>query len=733
MTESNADPAPETGWWQRMVPWWHAWFAATVTVTVALALLTGAPALVLLPLGLLVVDYVALGAHALRSDAQRHAIAYFALAAALLAWTVALHPAGLLLLIGLYPQCFAMLSPFARAAAAAVVLTAAGYVSNAQREGWTHASVTDRARLRPDQPDDRAGDRLVRGPAAARVGPARGTRAALTAAQQELADAQHLAGVQAERERLAREIHDTLAQGFTSIVMLARRDRRAGSTNTAPARDKLALLEETAQANLAEARALVAALPPADLTEGGLLGALRRATDRCARENGVAAELSVRGTAARAGVVVRRRVVARRAGGAGQRRQALAGEARRDDVTYGSTETSLEVRDDGVGLDRLGCRVASAWPACGSASRRRAASCAVEATPGGGTTVRVVLPSPFGAAARMNIRVLLVDDHPVVRFGLRGLLDAEDDLEVVGEASDGREAVDLCRVLHPDVVLMDLRMPGGDGTTATARLAEEMPDVRVLVLTTFDGDGDILRAVEAGAKGYLLKDTPRDVLTNAVRAAARGETVLAPPIAARLMRRLSRPASESLTAREVEVLRAVARGRTNAADRARALHRRGDRQDTPAADLRQARGRRPHPCRDGRHAPRAARQRRGERLGGRESAGDRDDRDEAAERRQRLARPDGDRPLSHAFDAAHPRRLLGHVGRQQVDLQRTRERHRPARRRVPHTAQAPSRTRSRATSGCSESAASRDSECLTTTARMPGQNGSPRGRRTGRP
>ena len=164
----------------------------------------------------------------------------------------------------------------------------------------------------------------------------------------------------------------------------------------------------------------------------------------------------------------------------------------------------------------------------------------------------------------MNIRVLLVDDHPVVRFGLRSLLDAEDDLEVVGEASDGREAVDLCLVLHPDVVLMDLRMPGGDGTTATARLAEEMPDVRVLVLTTFDGDGDILRAVEAGAKGYLLKDTPRDVLTNAVRAAARGETVLAPPIAARLMRRLSRPASESLTAREVEVLRAVARGRTNA-------------------------------------------------------------------------------------------------------------------------------------------------------------------------
>ena len=164
----------------------------------------------------------------------------------------------------------------------------------------------------------------------------------------------------------------------------------------------------------------------------------------------------------------------------------------------------------------------------------------------------------------MTIRVLLVDDHPVVRFGLRSLLEAEDDLEVVGEASDGEQAVDMCRVHQPDVVLMDLRMPGGDGTTATARLSAEMPAVHVLVLTTYDGDRDILRAVEAGAKGYLLKDTPRDVLTDAVRAAARGETVLAPPVAARLMRRLRAPASESLTPREVEVLQAVARGRTNA-------------------------------------------------------------------------------------------------------------------------------------------------------------------------
>ncbi len=164
----------------------------------------------------------------------------------------------------------------------------------------------------------------------------------------------------------------------------------------------------------------------------------------------------------------------------------------------------------------------------------------------------------------MTVRVLIVDDHPVVRFGLRGLLEAEPDFEVVGEAGDGQQAVDQARVLRPDVVLMDLRMPLLDGASATATLAAELPDLRVLVLTTYDTDGDILRAVEAGACGYLLKDAPRGVLADAVRAAVRGETVLAPPIAARLMNRLRSPAPDALTAREVEVLRAVARGRTNA-------------------------------------------------------------------------------------------------------------------------------------------------------------------------
>jgi len=162
------------------------------------------------------------------------------------------------------------------------------------------------------------------------------------------------------------------------------------------------------------------------------------------------------------------------------------------------------------------------------------------------------------------VRVLVVDDHPVVRAGLLGLLQAEPDLEVVGEAADGDEAITRVSSLRPDVVLMDLRMPRMDGATATARIVATDPQARVLVLTTYSTDSDILRAVEAGASGYLLKDTPRRELADAVRAAARGETVLAPPVAARLVTRMRAPAQDALTPREVDMLTLVAGGLSNA-------------------------------------------------------------------------------------------------------------------------------------------------------------------------
>ena len=163
------------------------------------------------------------------------------------------------------------------------------------------------------------------------------------------------------------------------------------------------------------------------------------------------------------------------------------------------------------------------------------------------------------------IRVLLADDHPVVREGLRGMLSAEPDIDVAGEAASGIEAVALFASLHPDVVLMDLRMPGGDGVDAIEKIrAAHGRDAKVIVLTTYDTDADILRAVEAGATGYLLKDTPRADLLRAIRGAASGETVLAPAVAGRLVSRVRGPQPEALSARETEVLALVARGLTNA-------------------------------------------------------------------------------------------------------------------------------------------------------------------------
>ena len=169
------------------------------------------------------------------------------------------------------------------------------------------------------------------------------------------------------------------------------------------------------------------------------------------------------------------------------------------------------------------------------------------------------------------VRVVIVDDHPVVRDGLRGMLQGDEMLTVVGEAGGGDEAVRVVALLEPDVVLMDLTWLAGDGVDATARIVAAQPQVRVLVLTTYDTESDVLRAVEAGASGYLLKDAPVHDLRRAVRATASGETVLAPAVAARLVRQARRPPVEALTAREVEVLELVARGATNR-DVGRALH-----------------------------------------------------------------------------------------------------------------------------------------------------------------
>ena len=163
------------------------------------------------------------------------------------------------------------------------------------------------------------------------------------------------------------------------------------------------------------------------------------------------------------------------------------------------------------------------------------------------------------------ITVLLVDDHPVVREGLRGMISAEEDLTVIGEAASGAEALTIATSLRPDIILMDLRMPDIDGVTATEQILSALPSTRIIVVTTYETDADILRAVEAGAAGYLLKDASRAELAQAVRDAMDGRTVLTPSVAGRLAQWVRKPAPKDLSSREIEVLALVAKGKTNGA------------------------------------------------------------------------------------------------------------------------------------------------------------------------
>ncbi|MCP4140154.1 MAG: response regulator transcription factor [Chloroflexi bacterium] len=170
-----------------------------------------------------------------------------------------------------------------------------------------------------------------------------------------------------------------------------------------------------------------------------------------------------------------------------------------------------------------------------------------------------------------KIKILVVDDHPVVRNGLVGMLNGQGSFNVVGEAENGIEALNLVEGLNPDVILMDLKMPEMNGVTAIRKIRKLRPAQHILVLTTYDSDSDLLPAIEAGATGYLLKDVPREDLFSAIEATARGETVVAPNIAARLFSKMRNPGEDKLTTREIEVLQRVAKGDTNK-EAARSLH-----------------------------------------------------------------------------------------------------------------------------------------------------------------
>jgi DNA-binding NarL/FixJ family response regulator len=162
-----------------------------------------------------------------------------------------------------------------------------------------------------------------------------------------------------------------------------------------------------------------------------------------------------------------------------------------------------------------------------------------------------------------RIRILVVDDHPIVRSGITSVLASQPDFDVVGEAGNGEEAVAAASRLEPDLVLMDLRMPVRSGVDASAAILAVRPSTRIVVLTTYASDGEVLRAIEAGAVGYLLKDVPHEGLFRALRAVARGERYLAPVVTERLMARWQQPPRLTLTDRELDVLRCVVRGDGN--------------------------------------------------------------------------------------------------------------------------------------------------------------------------
>ena len=389
----------------------------------------------------------------------------------------------------------------------------------------------------------------------------------LEATRSELAEAEREGGRLAERQRLARDIHDTLAQGFVSIVLQLQAAEAELPEDAEEARGHLERARRTARDNLAEARRLVWDLRPEVLSAAPLGEALGRLAGRVAEETGMVATATVTGTprplSADAEVTLLR--VTQEAL-ANVTRHARAGRVAVT-LSYMDGETVLDVRDDGSGFtpaaDGAGANGGLGLRGMRERVEALGGRLAVESAPGQGTTIAVTVPTE-GAPVGQVIRLLIADDHPVVRDGLRGMLAGEADFEVVGEAASGVEAVRLTERERPDVVLMDLQMPEMDGATATAEIAARFPGTRVLVLTTYDADADILRAVEAGATGYLLKDTPRERLFPAIRAAARGETVLAPTVATRLVSRMRRPAEEALTAREIEVLELVARGSSNA-------------------------------------------------------------------------------------------------------------------------------------------------------------------------
>jgi signal transduction histidine kinase/DNA-binding NarL/FixJ family response regulator len=385
-----------------------------------------------------------------------------------------------------------------------------------------------------------------------------------------------------ERNRLAREIHDTLAQSLTSIVLHL--DAAERSCSGERLRVSLQQVREMARRALTEARRSVWDLRPSRLEEQPLPQAVRDELDAWQQTSGVPTRLFVRGEGVLplAVEVAILRILQEALHNA--HKYAHASEVRVE-LEYGTHEVRLLVSDDGVGFDpqQQSTDISATSSGLGISTMRERAHAAggqltIRSWPGNGTRIEASFPHGISQetaalpttahSASPTARVLVVDDHALVRQGLVELIKHIEGLSVVGEASDGYTALKAVQQLHPDLVLMDMRLSGIDGAATAKQLLAEQPNLQVIMLTVSDARDDVVRAIEAGARGYLLKEAPVEQLAETIRAVLRGEAVIERRITHHLVERFNhllrdRPHSDVLSERELEVLRLIVEGRRN--------------------------------------------------------------------------------------------------------------------------------------------------------------------------
>ena len=410
----------------------------------------------------------------------------------------------------------------------------------------------------------------------------------------EFAEQGRRAAVFEERNRMARDIHDTLAQGFTGVIVQLEAAEDAISCGSRREADKhLHRAGELARQSLSEARRSVHALRPRALEEHNFWDALKGSIKNTTVGTALHATFEAQGKLPELPQPWQENLL--HIGQEALTNTLKYAHARnfKTRLTYKAKELRLELRDDGDGFkvkdrhDGVGLRgMRERVEQMGgeleiyqlSAARARRSLCYCPATANRCHDIQKENSDEFQESLRRNqslmpkkapkvgdtkrpsIRVLIADDHSVVREGLVSLITRKTDMTVVGEAANGREAVDLWKQHHPDVTLLDLRMPELDGVGAIKEIRSGDEKARIIVLTTFDGDEDIYRAIQAGAKGYLLKDAPREALMDCIRRVHAGETCVPVHLAAKLAQRVS---GETLSDREIDVLKLMAQGKSN--------------------------------------------------------------------------------------------------------------------------------------------------------------------------